>query len=79
MNQFHENFVAAVEAFEHKFQAKPEILQGHPRTLVLSVISDINELLENLEIKIIYNDALPTGELRFGKFIAEKFRSVQIK
>jgi hypothetical protein len=79
MDSFQENLLAAVREFEHKFQIKPDILQGHPRTLILSLVSKINELLKIHDIRISFNDRLPSGELHVGKFIAETFQSIRIK
>lgn len=79
MNQFPKNFVLAVKAFENEFKTRPTTLQGHPRTLILSLVNNISEFLISLDIKISFNDALPPGEIYVGKFIAQKFQSVQVK
>ena len=79
MDQFQKNLVLAVKAFEHKFKTKPDILQGHSRTLILSLVNNISELLIGLDIKINFNDALMVGDIYIGKFIAWKFQSIQVK
>ena len=79
MKQFQQKFIFAVKAFEKKFKTKPDILQGHSRTLILSLVNNLSDLLKSFNIKINFNDALPPGEIYVGKFTADKFQSIQIE